>query len=241
MTNGIFVGRKKKSNNYFTQEHENALIEYVKSDIKSDKDKIYREMLDEPFRRLTEAIIRTYFKDGVKGEDYEQTFNDGMSYIFQQLPNFNPDLGYKGYSYFGTILLRYVINRRKDLKKKTVRESSYENHQWELMQRDDLTYTIDDNSEINYKEYTTKLALKLEEFITATNLNDDEVRVGHALIFIFENWDNLIAEMTTSKKYNKNYIQHLINEISGVDRKKINQSLKRYKKLNHGFIKLFNE
>jgi len=60
MVEEIVVKKKKKSNVYFTQDTENAIVEYVASTDEEERNRIYNERIHPAFFKLTENIIHTF-------------------------------------------------------------------------------------------------------------------------------------------------------------------------------------
>ena len=57
--------KTKKSNVYFTEETEQAIIDYNNTTSKEEKNRIYNEKLNAPFSKLAENIFNTfkYFRE----------------------------------------------------------------------------------------------------------------------------------------------------------------------------------
>lgn len=225
---------------YFNETHEKALIRFLDSKSQDERSLIYRRELEKPFKTLVELIIKKY-KLYIEGETFSETVDDALINIFSIIQGFDRSLGTKGFSYFGTITYRYLINRRKDIVKKKKRDASYEEEFLDIVDREDLCYNMDDELEFDYKNYIKKLQKELEVYIKNNRfyLTEDEKKVGAGLIFVLENWDGFLPEMVKSKKYNKGFVQGVISDFSNVDRKKINQCLKKFKEVNKLFQKVF--
>lgn len=74
---------------------------------------------------------------------------------------------------------------------------------------------------------------KLKEEINSENLNDNEFKVGHSLIKILEDWEELFADASNKShtKFNKNLILLYIRNMTGLSTKEIRNSMKRFKTL----------
>lgn len=99
------------SRNYFTQETENWIIEYNKEQDSVKKDKIFTEHLYFPFYKLVESIIHTFKFYYTDVEAIEDLKLDVISMLIQdnKLAGFDPSRGCKAFSYFGTIVKRWLI------------------------------------------------------------------------------------------------------------------------------------
>jgi hypothetical protein len=52
--------KSKKSNHYFTKDHENAIIQYCSTDCNKEKTDIYVKMLQPAFSEMVDKIVFTY-------------------------------------------------------------------------------------------------------------------------------------------------------------------------------------
>jgi len=121
MDNIIKAAKKKRQKrNYFTQETEDAIVQYNLSKDKNFKSNIYSREIHYPFYKLTENIIHTfkfYYTDGV--ENLEDLQHEIMVFLLDKIHLFDPSKGAKAYSYFGTIVKRWlIIYNQKNYKKK---------------------------------------------------------------------------------------------------------------------------
>ena len=104
--------KPKTSNTYFTEDTQNAIVEYVKSDDQNFRNTVYRERIEYGFFKLTQNIIHTfkfYYTDGESVEDVQQ---EVIAFLLEKLKLYKPEKG-KAYSYFGTIAKRYLILKNK--------------------------------------------------------------------------------------------------------------------------------
>jgi hypothetical protein len=111
MDNIIRAAKKKRQKrNYFTQETENAIIAYNNSDDDIFKSAIYSREIHYPFYKLTQNIIHTfkfYYTDGV--ENLEDLQHEIIVFLLDKIHLFDVSKGAKAYSYFGTIVKRWLI------------------------------------------------------------------------------------------------------------------------------------
>ena len=101
-----------------------------------------------------------------------------------------------------------------------------------------MLYRIDEN-ELNLTHFIDQLCNSIKKEIENSNLNDNELKVGNALVKILEEWRELFTQNTTNKnstKFNKNLILLYIRNMTGLNTKEIRNSMKRYKAL-YGLFK----
>ena len=110
--------RKKKSRQYFTQETEDAIIEYVNSDNQDFRNKIFREKIYQPFLKLTEIMInrgsfsyamKKVCPNGNRNDQVRTLQQDAIIHLLEKLGKFTPGKG-KAYSYFTIVTLNFLIN-----------------------------------------------------------------------------------------------------------------------------------
>jgi len=112
--------KKRQKRNYFTQETEDAIVAYNTSNNPDFKSTIYSREIHYPFYKLTQNIIHTfkfYYTDGV--ENLEDLQHEIMVFLLDKIHLFDPAKGAKAYSYFGTIVKRWlIIYNQKNYKKR---------------------------------------------------------------------------------------------------------------------------
>jgi hypothetical protein len=111
--------KKKKSNQYFTQDTENAIIRYNNSTDPEERSRIYRDEIHYAFFKLTENIIHTFKFYYTEVEEIEHLQHEVITFLLDKIHLFNPEKGAKAFSYFGTIAKRYlIIYNTKNYKKR---------------------------------------------------------------------------------------------------------------------------
>jgi hypothetical protein len=113
--------------------------------------------------------------------------------------------------------------------KETNRKISYEDVSSAIEQRPDMIYTIDDYTlgmDVVINVYTKEL----KDFIDKENLNDNERRLGYALVDLFDNYETIFSS-TDNNKFNKNIILMSLREMTNLSTKEIRTSIKKFKKL----------
>jgi hypothetical protein len=114
--------RKKKSKNYFTQETEDYIVKYNNLDSIEDEElrsKIYEKHIHYPFFKLTQNIIHTFKFYHTEVENLEHLQHEIITFLLSKIHLFDQTRGAKAYSYFGTIVKRWLIlYNTKNYKKK---------------------------------------------------------------------------------------------------------------------------
>lgn len=106
---GTIRKRKPKTSNvYFTEDTENAIIEYVNSTDQDFRNKVYNERIDYAFHKLAENIIHTFKFYYTDMDTMAELRHEVVAFLLSKLHLYKKDKG-KAYSYFGTIAKRYLI------------------------------------------------------------------------------------------------------------------------------------
>jgi hypothetical protein len=223
-------GRKSQKENYFDVREENAVKEFLTAKTSEEKNKIYNEFLRYPLDKMISSIIRRY-KLYRKEMDFEEINSDTHSFLMTKVDKFKPSKNKKAYSYFGTICKNYLMGQIIKDQKETNRKISYEDISSSLEERPDLTYTIDTEI-IDTEHIIDSYVSELKEFIEKEELNDNEKKLGIALIDLFNNYQEIFFG-TQNNKFNKNVILLSLREMTNLNTKEIRTSIKRFKKLYH--------
>jgi hypothetical protein len=113
--------------------------------------------------------------------------------------------------------------------KETNRKVSYEDISSALEERPDMIYRIDEDlvqSDVLINQYLKEL----KEFIENETLNENEQKLGYALIDLFDNYETIFSG-ADNNKFNKNVILLSLREMTNLSTKEIRSSIKRFKKL----------
>jgi hypothetical protein len=221
-------GRKTVNVNYFDVREEDAVRSFLLAETSEEKNKIYNEYLRGPLDKMISSIIRRY-KLYRKDMDFEEIHTDTHSFLMTKVDKFKPDKNKKAYSYFGTICKNYLMGQIIKDQKETNRKISYEDISSSLEERPDMSYRIDDD--VIETDYVINQYLdELKIYIESEQLNDNEKKLGYALIDLFDNYETIFSG-ADNNKFNKNVILLSLREMTNLSTKEIRSSIKRFKKL----------
>jgi hypothetical protein len=177
------MARKKSKANYFTSETEEYIVKYNLSDNKEYRNSIFTEHIYYPFYKLAENIIHTfkfYYTDVDKIEDLKHEI---VSMLYEEkMDKFDPTNGAKAYSYYGTIVKRWLINYNNKNYKKLKQIGSME----EAPQSFKNNYALDNGIGITLSQF---LDLFVEDMYTKLDdlfLKDSEKRIADAVLTVFK-------------------------------------------------------
>lgn len=221
-------GRKTVNVNYFDVREEDAVKKFLLAQTSEEKNKIYNEYLRGPLDKMISSIIRRY-KLYRKDMDFNEIHTDTHSFLMTKVDKFKPSKEKKAYSYFGTICKNYLMGQIIKDQKETNRKVSYEDMSESLEERPDMVYRIDEDH-VDTSVIIFEYLRELKDFIDGENLNDNERKLGYALIDLFENYDSIFSS-ADNNKFNKNVILLSLREMTNLSTKEIRSSMKRFKKL----------
>ena len=144
-------GRKpKERKGYFYEKEENAIVQYINEKNIEEKNRIFNTILYPALTKMIESIIRRY-KLFVPDEDFEQNFNDTISYLLTKIDHFKPRI--TGYDLIEDekelSKYHFVTMSEEDLKSK-LRDASEEDPDYVVVY---FGFDDEDESNINKKYY----------------------------------------------------------------------------------------
>ena len=226
-------GRKPTQLNYFDVREEMAVIRFLESTSYEEKNKIYNEFLKKPLDKMISSIIRRY-KLYRKDMDFTEIHVDTHSFLMTKIDKFKPSREKKAYSYFGTICKNYLMGQIIKDQKETNRKISYEDISTNLENNENFAYYIE-NDGLDSEKVIKHFLIELDRFIKEENLSENEIKLGHALYDIFENYDSIFIG-NDNNKFNKNIILLSLREMTNLSTKEIRGSMRKYKNMYYSLI-----
>lgn len=225
-------GRKRK--HYFGPEHEDAVVRYLKCEDEEERNEIYNTWLRKAFVKMIESIMR---RDSLRPQGYthEEILTDTLSHLVNKMDRFNTDVNKKAYSYFTVICRNHMLGfkQKEDIARK--RNLSFDEVFPSFEEDDNMTYTLPDtdySKEDLILDIVGGIKKELEEEgETKKKMNENERKLGYALVEILSDWEVIFSEMDGGSKYNKNNILQTMRDYTGMSTKDIRIGMKRFKKL----------
>ena len=103
--------KKKKSNQYFTKVHENAILEYISCVDNKKKNELYQEIIRPVFVEMINKIVFTYKFGSLPNIDALK--EECEIHLITILSNFDETKGSKAFSYFSVVTKNWFIARVK--------------------------------------------------------------------------------------------------------------------------------
>lgn len=212
--------RPKQKNVYFTEETEEAILKYRKAKSYDEKNRLYNEKIHYAFYKLAENIIHTFKFYYTDVDNIEDLKYEVISFLLQKIDLYDQSKG-KAYSYFGTIVKRYLIlYNQKNYKKMTAKIEFKEIHNDEStikkLIEEPITNELDRFHVINeFIEYIDSNLFDMFE-------KPDELKAANAILEIFKKREKIDI-------FNKKAIFIYIKEIADVPSLTITKVIKKFK------------
>ena len=180
--------RRPKSKNYFTQDTENAIVLYNNTECTERKSKIYNDGIHYAFFKLTENIIHTFKFYYTEVDKIEHLQHEIITFLLSKIHLFDPSKGAKAYSYFGTIVKRWLILYNNKNYKKRIDKAPVE----DLYKDETYSYNIEDDKEIEKLSYFIDRYIKyvednFEKFFPKGN----DAKIADAILELFRKRENI--------------------------------------------------
>ena len=180
--------RRPKSKNYFTQDTEDAIVRYNNSDDPELKSKIYGDEIHYPFFKLTENIIHTFKFYYTEVDKIEHLQHEIITFLLSKIHLFDPSRGAKAYSYFGTIVKRWLILYNNKNYKKRVEKAPVE----DLYKDETYSYNLEDDKGIEKLSYFMDRYIKyVEDNFDKFFPKGNDAKVADAILELFRKRENI--------------------------------------------------
>lgn len=176
------MARKKSSKNYFTKETEEYIVKYNNSTDPEYKNEIFQKHIFHPLYKLCENIIHTfkfYYTDVEKIEDLKYELISIL--VEDKLHKFDPTNGAKAYSYFGTIVKRWLINYNNQNFKKLKQVGSFTDIEESYEENSDLDHPSAKNLSRFIDEWVEQAYEDLDELCP----KESDKKIADAILTIF--------------------------------------------------------
>jgi len=223
--------RRRKSNHYFTKDHENAIIKYASIDDRKIRTKLYIEFIGPAFNEMVDKIVYTYkFTNLPNIDDLRDECKIWLTTI---LDKYDPSKGSKAFSYFSVITKNWFIHKVKKNTSQTKREVQLENAHVNDCSNSDLVTYNDYYQKRNEQEFWQSLHFKIDSW-EGENLKANERKVLEAIKILFENSEDI-------EIFNKKAIYLYLREITGLNTKQVVNNLNKIRIRYREFKKKWDE
>ncbi len=222
--------KAKKQNNYFTKDHEEAIIKYCSTNDKLVKTELYINFIEPAFNEMVDKIVFTYKFTTLP--DIEFLRQDCKIWLTTILDKFDPNSGSKAFSYFSVITKNWFIHKVKKTAEQNKRETLYDDIH-NLNEHETLIVGHEYEEAIEQMEFWRAFWVELDDW-EEEELKDNEKRVVQAIKI-------LLKEPDAIEIFNKKAVYLYLREITGLNTKQIVNNLNkvrvRYKSFKNDWDK----
>ena len=218
--------RTKKKNNYFTKDHEDAIIEYAIASDRNIRSRLYIELIGPAFDELVDKIVYTYKFNTLPNIDYLR--DDCKLWLITILDKYDPERKSKAFSYFSVITKNWFIHKVKQNSKRLKRDVQYEDLKGQEATRILVAHNEYEAKREDY-EFWTFLHKEIDSW-EKLKLKENEKKVLEAIRILFSSVDEI-------EIFNKKAIYLYMREITGLNTKQIVNNLNKMKKRYRNFRK----
>lgn len=212
--------KPKKNNDYFTEATQAAILKYRECDKQHERDKIYREEIHQAFYKLSENIIHTFKFYYLDSESIEDLKYELISFMLEKLKRYDESKG-KAYSYFGTIIKRYLIVYNKKNYKNKISRVEMEDIDNESKTVDSLIYE-EFKDEPDVDGIVDVFINKIDREMFDIFQNENDLKVAVCILEMFRKREELDL-------FNKKLIYIYIKEMVDVPTNSITRVIKKLK------------
>ena len=229
--------KPKEPRIYFTQDTEDAIVEYLACTDQNERNRIYNDRIEYGFYKLAENIIHTFKFYYTDTDTIEELKHEVITFLLEKLHLYNPTKG-KAFSYFGTIAKRYLIVYNENNYKKLQEKADVDESDDEQM----MLYENDKNIENAFDEmsFMDQYIKYIDNHIYRLFPKKQDAQTADAIVELFRKRETL-------EIFNKKALYIYIREITDVSTPQITKIIKKLKLIyaqlyneyyNHGYIKI---
>ena len=207
---------RKKGRKYFTEVHEQAILDYVASNCIRERTHLYNAYLGPAFDEMVDKIVFTYKFTTLPNIDHLR--DECKIWLITILDKYDPNKGSKAFSYFSVITKNWFIHKVKKQSKKTRTEIEFMDLSKEL----ELKYISTVNPYPQRREHEEFFAFLKEEIDSWEHdkMKVNEEKVLNAIRMLFESSEDI-------EIFNKKAIYLYMREITGLNTKQVVNNLNK--------------
>ena len=210
------VTKRKKKKGYFTKVHQEAIVEFCKSDCPKEKERLYTDIIREALEKLSENLIYVYGFHK-QHDNVDVLKQDCVINLYETLHKFDPNKGHRAFSYFNVVAKHWLIIHSRKKNKRQYRMVSIDDPNNEInvdaLFHQNGQFVAPPSTRLEAEEKTEEIRQLFLE-IRKRVRNEREVRCVDAIIEIFNRVDDLDF-------LNKRAIFVYVREMSGLNSKQL--------------------
>jgi hypothetical protein len=108
---------------------------------------------------------------------------------------------------------------------------SYEDVYRNVEEQDDMKYYLEEIDTTPLSEFIREISDSIKVDLEEAKLNENEIKVGNAIVAILDNYNIMFDELETNNKFTKNLFLSYVRNITSLETKDIRVSMRKFKKL----------
>lgn len=207
---------KPKNNEYFSKDHEQAIIDYCLTKDNVIRTRLYVDYIEPAFSEMVDKIVFTYRFTTLP--DIEFLRQDCKIWLTTILDKYDPNSGSKAFSYFSVITKNWFIHKVKKTAEQNRRELLYDDI-LNVIEHDSLVIEHEYELEREKSEFWKSFWVEIENWRNL-DLKPNERKVVEAIYILLEDAEQI-------EIFNKKAVYLYIREITGLNTKQIVNNLNR--------------
>ena len=212
--------RKSTKRMYFTQVHEDAIVEYcLEHTTFKRRSRLYEDLIQPAFSEMVDKIVYTYRFTSLPNID--ELRDDCKVWLTTILAKYDPNRGSKAFSYFSVITKNWFIHQVKKNSKRAKREVDFDLVAGEVY---DKVMMVEDeyHHKQEQKEFWEQLWGEIESW-DSKQMSENEKKVYDAVKILLNSIEDI-------EIFNKKAVYLYLRELTGLSTKQIVSQLNKMRK-----------
>lgn len=197
--------KKKKQNVYFTQDTEDAIVEYNECNDALTKNIIYTKRIHPAFYKLAEIMIHRFkfYNFDVPHEDVK---HEVVAFLHEKIGKYDRTTGFKAFSYFSIVAKNYLIaeNNKNYYQYKRRHSVDAIDSERNIVNEQLRTEFVDEQ-----KDFLDLFVDVMERYLPLIFTKNRDIQVADSVLYLFKTRENI-------ENYNKKALYILIRERTGI-------------------------
>jgi hypothetical protein len=211
--------RKRRKNHYFTQIHEDAIVEYAKIRCNKRRTVLYVQFIRPAFDEMVNKIIFTYRFTTLPNIDSLR--DECKVWLTTILDKYDPNKGSKAFSYFSVVTKNWFIHKVKQNSRRA-RKEIYLEDMLNQLEEQVISKEKQYDQVREEQEFWNNFFIELADW-DGDMLKENEKKVLKAVKILFESSEDIDI-------FNKKAIYLYLREITGLNTKQVVNNLNKLRK-----------
>jgi hypothetical protein len=222
--------KKKKQNVYFTQDTEDAIVEYNNCENEILRNEIYTKRIHPAFYKLSEIMIHRFkfYNFDVPHEDVK---HEVIAFLHEKLGKYDNTTGFKAFSYFSIIAKNYLIAENNKNYYQYKRRYSVESIDSE---RNVVNEQLRTEFTDGQRDFIDLFVEVMEKYLPLVFPKNRDLQVADSVLYLFKTRENI-------ENYNKKALYILIRERTGVRTQYITNVITKIRDIYGKIYREYNE